>query len=63
MEERHFSEQELVRREKLNFLREKGIDPFGQRFDVTAFSTEIKEKYAGKTFISDHYPIKGVLKF
>ena len=49
MEERHFSEQELVRREKLNFLREKGIDPFGQRFDVTAFSTEIKEKYAGKT--------------
>ena len=43
MEERHFSEQELVRREKLNFLREKGIDPFGQRFDVTAFSTEIKK--------------------
>ena len=41
--------KELVRREKLNFLREKGIDPFGQRFDVTAFSTEIKEKYAGKT--------------
>lgn len=23
----------------------------------------IREKYAGKTFISDHYPIKGVLKF
>ena len=37
MEERQFSEQELVRREKLDFLRERGIDPFGQRFDVTAF--------------------------
>ena len=49
MEERHFSEQELVRREKLDFLRERGIDPFGQRFDVTHFSSEIKEKYAGKT--------------
>ena len=23
----------------------------------------IREKYAGKSFISDHYPIKGVLKF
>ena len=49
MEERQFSEQELVRREKLDFLRERGIDPFGQRFDVTAFSKDIKEKYAGKT--------------
>ena len=35
MEERKFSEQELVRREKLKELVEKGIDPFGQRFDVT----------------------------
>ena len=33
MEERKFSEQELVRREKLKELVEKGIDPFGQRFD------------------------------
>ena len=45
MEERQFSEQELVRREKLDFLRERGIDPFGQRFDVTVFSKDIKEKY------------------
>jgi lysyl-tRNA synthetase class 2 len=49
MEERKFSEQELVRREKLEFLRERGIDPFGQRFDVTHFSKQIKEEYAGKT--------------
>lgn len=49
MDERRFSEQELVRREKLDFLREHGIDPFGQRFDVTHFSKQIKETYAGKT--------------
>ena len=49
MEERKFSEQELVRREKLDFLRERGIDPFGQRFDVTHFSKQIKEEYVGKT--------------
>ncbi len=49
MEERKFSEQELVRREKLKELVEKGIDPFGQRFDVTAYSKEIKETYGDKT--------------
>ena len=31
MEERKFSEQELVRREKMQELIDKGIDPFGQR--------------------------------
>lgn len=46
MEERQFSEQELVRREKLQELRDKGIDPFGQRYDVTHFSGDIKEMYA-----------------
>ena len=30
-----FTEQELVRREKLKELEEKGINPFGNRFDVT----------------------------
>ena len=49
MEERKFSGQELVRREKLKELVEKGIDPFGQRFDVTAYSKEIKETYGDKT--------------
>ena len=47
--EREFTEQEQVRREKLDFLKEKGIDPFGQRFNVTHFSTDIKEQYAEKT--------------
>ena len=49
MEERKFSEQELVRRGKLEELKEKGIDPFGQRFDITHYSKAIKEEYAGKT--------------
>ncbi len=48
MEERQLSDQEKVRREKLEFLKEKGIDPYGQRFDVTDYSMSIKEKYADK---------------
>ncbi|MBS7020302.1 MAG: lysine--tRNA ligase [Firmicutes bacterium] len=46
MENRKFSEQELVRREKVKELQELGIDPFGQRFEVTTSSKEIKEQYA-----------------
>ena len=42
---REFSEQELIRREKVNKLVEKGIDPFGHRIDVTTNSKEIKEKH------------------
>ena len=45
---REFTEQELVRREKLDFLIEKGIDPFGNRFDVTSNSKIIKESCEGK---------------
>lgn len=43
---REFTEQELIRREKAEELRNKGIDPFGHRFDVTTNSKELKEKYA-----------------
>ena len=43
---RDFTEQELVRREKANNLRELGLDPFGQKFERTALANEIKEKYA-----------------
>lgn len=46
---REFSEQELVRRGKLDKIREMGIDPFGHRFDVTDFSLDIKDKYGDKT--------------
>ena len=39
------TEQEIIRREKLNTLREKGIDPFGHRFDRTSNSKKIKDAY------------------
>ncbi len=42
---REFTEQELVRREKAEKLRELGLDPFGQRFDRKDYAADIKEKY------------------
>ena len=42
---REFTEQELVRREKAEKLRELGLDPFGQRFDRKDLAADIKEKY------------------
>lgn len=47
--ERNFTEQELVRREKANKLKELGLDPFGDRYDRTALAGELKEKYKSKT--------------
>ena len=44
--ERNFSEQELVRREKLAKFKELNIDPFGQRYDFDSYAKDIKEKYA-----------------
>ena len=49
MEERKFTDQELVRRQKLQELKDLGIDPFGQRFDVTAYTSDIRKNYSGKT--------------
>jgi len=43
------TEQELVRRNKMEDIRAKGIDPFGERFDRTHRSVEIKETYANTT--------------
>lgn len=43
---REFTEQELVRREKCTKLRELGLDPFGHKFERTAFAQDIKDKYA-----------------
>lgn len=42
---REFTEQELVRREKVNELIEKGIKPFGEKFDVTSNSMIIKDNH------------------
>ena len=48
MEER-LNDQELVRRQKVEKLKELGIDPFGQAYDRTHYSSDIKELVAGKT--------------
>ena len=42
---RQFTEQELVRREKAEKIRESGIDPFGHVFNRTDYAQVIKEKY------------------
>ncbi len=39
------TEQEIVRREKLADLREKGINPFGTAFDKTHSSSDIKRDF------------------
>ena len=46
---REFTEQELVRREKLDFLREKGIDPFGKKYDVNTTTKDLKEEFESST--------------
>ena len=43
--EREFNDQELVRRQKMEDLRAKGIDPFGQAYVRTANSKSIKDEY------------------
>lgn len=43
--ERKLTDQEIVRREKMQRIAESGKDPFGQRFDRTDFAQDLKEKY------------------
>lgn len=42
---RELTEQEIVRREKMERIKEKGINPFGQRYDITSDSKTIKENF------------------
>ena len=42
---REFTDQELVRREKAENIRNLGMDPFGQKFERTDFAQDIKDKY------------------
>lgn len=42
---REFSEQELVRRNKVVELKEMGIDPFGSKFVISINTLEIKTNY------------------
>lgn len=39
------TEQEIVRRNKMEELRAKGIDPFGCRYERTALTSDIRNKY------------------
>ena len=45
----NYTEQELIRREKAEKLRELGIDPFGSRYDATHKSSDVKNIAANKT--------------
>src|SRR5690554_2907558 len=49
MANEHLTDQEIVRRQKMEELREKGIDPFGQAFMRTTNSKELFDKYGDKT--------------
>ncbi len=65
---REFTDQELIRREKAEKLRELGLDPFGQKFERTAFSKDIKEKYQDVEHdefenINDEFTIAGRIMF
>jgi len=42
---RTFTDQEIVRREKAENLKKKGINPFGSKFNITSDSLEIKTKF------------------
>lgn len=40
------NDQQIIRREKMQALADSGSDPFGHRFERSANSAELKEKYA-----------------
>ena len=42
---REFTDQELVRREKLENLKELNLDPFGEAFKRDSYASTLKEKY------------------
>lgn len=46
---RNLTDQEIVRRKKMEELRAKGIDPFGQKFTRTTNSREIHTEYKDHT--------------
>lgn len=65
---REFTDQELVRREKVGKIREMGIDPFGSKFERTAYNSDIREKYKDVPHddfenINDEYTVAGRIMF
>lgn len=59
MSHEELNDQLKVRRDKMNQLREKGLDPFGKRFERTHHAQELikaygdleKEEIEAKTFL------------
>ncbi len=65
---RNLTDQEIVRREKAAKIKELGIDPFGSRYDRTAYSEDLKEKYKDIPHddfenINDCYKVAGRIMF
>jgi len=46
MSQEDLNDQLMVRREKMNTMRENGLDPFGKRFDRSHSTKELVEQYA-----------------
>ena len=46
---RELTEQEIVRRNKLEDFKAHGVDPFGSRYEVTSNSKKIFDEFGGKT--------------
>ncbi|MCH4888326.1 lysine--tRNA ligase [Acidaminobacter sp. JC074] len=46
---RKLTEQEQIRVDKIEWLRSKGVDPFGHKFAPTHYSVALQEKYAETT--------------
>lgn len=47
MSQEDLNDQFIVRREKMNQMRENGIDPFGKRFDRSHYAKDLIEQYSG----------------
>jgi lysyl-tRNA synthetase, class II len=45
MSQEDLNDQLMVRREKMNTMRENGLDPFGKRFDRSHLTNELIEQY------------------
>ena len=65
---REFTDQEIFRREKVQKLKELGLDPFGQKFERDAYAKEIKDKYQDIEHdkfenINDIYIVAGRIMF
>ena len=66
--ERERTDQEIVRREKAIKIREMGIDPFGHRFERTAYAMDLQDKYRDVEHdefenINDEYTVVGRIMF